>query len=194
MAIHQYIYQACDIEGNTVEGELSAESEQEVVSTLQNKHLIPLKVEQQTKNIPLFRQQSIKNRDLIDFTEGLTTLVEARVPLDRALELLAHITHKKVVQDLIEDLRRDVKEGKSLADALQIRSSIFSRMYVNMVHAGEEGGILEKLLPKLSEFLSAAEEAKRTILSALIYPIILGIVGFLSVILLLVFVVPSFGR
>jgi general secretion pathway protein F len=120
-------------------------------------------------------------------------LVEARVPLDRALGLLEGITSKQVVQEMIEDLRRDVKEGKSLADALQMRPEIFSRMYVNMVHAGEEGGILEQLLPKLADFLAAADAAKRTILSSLIYPIILGVVGFLSVILLLVFVVPSFS-
>ncbi len=192
MAIHQYTYQACDIEGNIIDGQLSAENEQEVVSTLQGQQLIPLKVEQQAEKIRFVRQ-SVSNRDVIDFTNGLCTLIEARVPLDRALGLLEGITDKQVVQELIEDLRRDVKEGKSLADALQARPNVFSRMYVNMVHAGEEGGILEKLLPKLADFLAAADAAKRTILSSLIYPIILGVVGFLSVILLLVFVVPSFA-
>ncbi len=193
MAIHQYTYQACDIEGKIIEGQLSAESEQEIVATLQSRQLIPLKVEEQAESTSLFKRQSITGRDLIDFTNGLCTLVEARVPLDRALGLLENITDKRVVQELIEDLRRDVKEGKSLADALQMRPDIFSRMYVNMVHAGEEGGILEQLLPKLADFLTAAEEAKRTILSSLIYPIILAIVGFLSVLLLMVFVVPSFA-
>jgi len=192
MAIHQYKYQACDVEGKTVNGQLSAESEQEVVSTLQGQQLIPLKIEQHTEGSSIFKP-SISNSDVIDFTNGLCTLVEARVPLDRALGLLEGITSKQVVQEMIEDLRRDVKEGKSLADALQMRPEIFSRMYVNMVHAGEEGGILEQLLPKLADFLAAAEAAKRTILSSLIYPIILGVVGFLSVILLLVFVVPSFS-
>ncbi len=193
MAIHQYTYQACDIEGNIVDGLESAESEQEIVTILQRQQLIPLKVEQQVQNSPLFARESIKNSDLIDFTDGLCTLVEAQVPLDRALQLLHNITSKQAVQEMIEDLRRDIKEGKSLADALQKRPKIFSRMYVNMVHAGEEGGILEQLLPKLADFLSAAEEAKRTILSSLIYPIILAVVGLLSVILLLVFVVPSFA-
>ncbi len=193
MAIHQYTYQACDIEGKIVDGQLNAESEQEVVATLQSKQLIPIKIEQQAESRALFTRQSVSNRDVIDFTNGLCTLIEARVPLDRALGLLEGITEKQVVQELIEDLRRDVKEGKSLADALQVRPEVFSRMYVNMVHAGEEGGILEQLLPKLADFLAAADAAKRTILSSLIYPIILAVVGFLSVILLMVFVVPSFA-
>lgn len=193
MAIHQYTYQACDIEGNIQNGQQSAESEQEVVTILQNRQLIPLKVEPQTENSSLFLRQSITNSDVIDFTNGLCTLIEAHVPLDRALGLLEGITEKQVVQQLTEDLRRDVKEGKTLADALRTRPDIFSHMYVNMVRAGEEGGILDQLLPKLANFLTAAEEAKRTILSSLIYPIILAVVGILSVILLMVFVVPSFA-
>jgi general secretion pathway protein F len=193
MAIHQFKYQACDIDGKTQEGEISAETEQEVVATLQNRQLIPLKIEQQAEGTSLFTRQSINNRDVIDFTNGLCTLVEARVPLDRALSLLEGITEKQVVQQLIEDLRRDVKDGKSLAEALQTRPKIFSRMYVNMVHAGEEGGILEQLLPKLTDFLAQADVAKRNIISSLIYPLILLIVGILSVILLMVFVVPSFA-
>jgi len=193
LSIHQYTYQACDIEGNIVDGQLSAESEQEVVTTLQNQQLIPLKVEQQAENTRLFLRQSISNSDVIDFTNGLCTLVEARVPLDRALGLLEGLTEKQVVQEMIEDLRRDVKEGKSLADGLQMHPNVFSRMYVNMIHAGEEGGILEELLPKLADFLAAADAAKRTIISSLIYPIILAVVGLVSVILLLVYVVPSFA-
>jgi len=193
LAMHQYTYQACDVEGKLKTGQVSVENEQEVVIILQNKQLIPLKIEQQAEKSRAIMQQTIKNSDVIDFTNGLCTLVEAQVPLDRALGLLGGITEKPIVKELVEDLRRDVKEGKTLADALRARPDIFSHMYVNMVHAGEEGGILDQLLPKLANFLAAAEEAKRAILSSLIYPIILGVVGLLSVILLMVFVVPSFA-
>lgn len=193
MATHKYNYQAYDLEGKIIEGEFSAESEQEVITTLQNRQLIPLTVELQAESSNFLMRQSINNVDVIEFTDGLCTLVEAHVPLDRALGLLENITEKRIVQELIEDLRRDVKEGKSLAEALQTRPKIFSNMYVNMVHAGEQGGILEQLLPKLADFLASAEAAKRGIISSLIYPIILGVVGLLSVILLLVFVVPSFA-
>lgn len=194
--MHVYDYQACDIEGNIQYGQISADTEQEVVINLQNQQLIPLKVEQQPDNSPgmlSLGRRSIKNRDLIDFTNGLTTLVEARIPLDRALTLLEGTSESAAVQQLVADLRRDVKEGKSLADALQMHPEVFSRMYVNMVHAGEEGGILDKLLPKLADFLATADEAKRTVISSLIYPMILLITGVGSVILLMIFVVPQFA-
>jgi len=164
-----------------------------VVATLQSRQLIPIKVEKKLESRSLLGKKSISNNELIDFTNGLCTLIEAHVPLDRALTLLEGITGKAAMQQLIADLRRDVKEGKSLADALQMRPEVFSRMYINMVHAGEEGGILEKLLPKLANFLAAADDAKRTIISSLIYPTILLLVGFSSVALLMIFVVPKFA-
>jgi len=193
LSIRQYSFQACDISGNIQTGQISAESEQEVVTTLQSRQLIPLKIEPAAESYGLFQRRSVSKRDVIDFTNGLCTLVEAHVPMDRALALLEGLTEKPQTQQLITDLRQDVKEGKSLADALQNHPDIFSRMYVNMVHAGEEGGILEQLLPKLANFLAMADEAKRTIISSLIYPAILLITGITSVVLLMVFVVPQFA-
>lgn len=195
--MHKYEYQACDIEGNIQYGQLTAENEQAVVLSLQSQQLIPLKIEQQADesgNVLSFGGSKISNRDLIDFTDGLTTLVEARIPIDRALTLLEGITNKPALQQLIADLRTNVKEGKTLADALQNHPQTFSRMYINMVHAGEEGGILEKLLPKLANFLASADEAKRTVVSSMIYPMILLAVGVLSVAMLMVFVVPQFAQ
>ena len=189
----QYTYQACDVAGNMQTGKITAETEQEVVVTLQGRQLIPIKVEEEAESIALGKK-SISTRDVIDFTNGLCTLVEARVPLDRALGLLEGINSKPAVQQLVGELRKEVKEGKTLADALKTRPDIFSRMYVNMVHAGEEGGILETLLPKLVNFLTLANEAKRNIISSLIYPSILLVVGLSSVILLMVFVVPQFAN
>jgi len=189
VALHQYTYQACDVEGKIHKGQMGAESEQEVVTTLQSRQLIPIEVELTVESGPLFKRQSVSHRDIIDFTNGLCTLVEARIPLDRSLTLLEGLTEKPMVQQLIADLRQDVKEGKSLAQALRAYPDIFS----NMVHAGEEGGILEELLPKLADFMTAAEEAKRTIISSLIYPAVLLVTGLLSVILLMVFVVPQFA-
>jgi general secretion pathway protein F len=193
--VHKYEYQACDIEGNIQYGRLTAENEQAVISSLQHQQLIPLKIEIiEGGGTGLLGGSKISNRDLIDFTNGLTTLIEARIPIDRALVLLEGITNKPALQKLIADLRSDVKEGKSLADALQNHPHLFSRMYINMVHAGEEGGILDKLLPKLASFLASADEAKRTLLSAMIYPMILLLVGILSVAMLMVFVVPQFAQ
>jgi len=188
-----YQYDACDSVGKVHKGRLAADSEQEVMNFLQAKQLVPLGI----KQVPAPRQSGVRSaisgKDLIDFTNGLCTLIESHVPIDRALTLLEGITEKTNVRELIAHLRREVKEGRSLADALQTRPGVFSRMYINMVHAGEEGGILHKLLPRLAHFLEQADEAKRTVISAMIYPAILAVVGVLSVLLLLIFVVPQFA-
>lgn len=193
MAAYHYQYQACETSGKTHKGRMAAESEQEVIAFLQSRQLTPLSIQQVAEPREQGFGSSVSSKDVIDFTNGLCTLIESHVPIDRSLTLLEGITEKKSLRDLIVHLRREVKEGRSLADALQTRSQIFSRMYINMVHAGEEGGILHKLLPRLARFLEDADSAKRTVLAAMIYPIILAVVGVLSVLLLLVFVVPQFS-
>lgn len=194
MAQHQYSYQACDMEGKIVTGIENAETEQEVVTLLLSRQLTPLKVEEAAESGgSLFESQRISNKDVITFTEGLTTLLESHVPLDRALILLEDLTDSEKMRKLVADLRVDVKEGKTLASALGGHPKIFSKMYINMVHAGEEGGILDKLLPKLASFLAASEEAKRTVMSSMMYPIILSVVGIISVVSLLIFVIPQFA-
>ncbi|MDM8545243.1 type II secretion system F family protein [Candidatus Venteria ishoeyi] len=193
MAAQSYRYSACDAQGKKHQGTLNAETEQEAVAILQNQKLIPVQIQLDESAPSGGRSRSgIKNRDVIDFTNGLCTLVEAHVPLDKALSLLEGITSAAEMQNLINEMRREVKDGHSLADALQAHPQIFSRMYINMVHAGEEGGILEKLLPRLAKFLEDAEEARRTVMAALTYPLILLVVGVFSVAALLMLVVPQF--
>ncbi|GAB6041071.1 type II secretion system F family protein [Endothiovibrio diazotrophicus] len=194
MATQQFRYVAFDAAGTEQKGEVAGENEHEVVALLRRRGLTPVKVEAGGGGGgELFSRGGVTNRDLIDFTSGLTTMVETRVPLDRALGLLEGLTEKPAVNQLIADLRRDVKGGKSLAQAMQAHPKVFSNIYVNLVRAGEEGGILDRLLPKLERFLAEADETRRHIVSSLIYPAILFVVGILSVILLLVFVVPQFA-
>ena len=195
MATNQFNYQACDVQGKLHKGQLNAESEQEVVSLLQARQLIPIQIELGTvsTNSLSFNKKTVSNQEVIEFTNGLCTLIESHIPIDRALGLLENLTAKPTMQTLITDLRREIKDGRSLADALQNRPEVFSKMYINIVHAGEEGGILEKLLPRMAKFLEEAEESRRILISAMIYPLILLVVGILSVMALMIFVVPQFA-
>lgn len=193
MSVQHYQYQACDAGGNILTGHLSAESEREAVAQLQARKLTPLRIKATSEQAHAVGDGRIKNADLVDFTNGLCTLIEARVPLDKALSLLEGITEKDHMKRLVASLRRDVKEGKSLADAMELRPEVFSRLYVNLVRAGETGGILDQLLPDLANFLEAAEATRRHVLSSLTYPIVLLVTGILSVTLLLVFVIPQFA-
>jgi len=194
MSIHHYQYQACDASGNMSNGLLSAESEREAVAQLQARKLVPVRLKLASQQIQTSSTSQIRNADLVDFTNGLCTLVDARVPLDKALVLLEGITEKAHMKRLVAEIRRDVKEGKSLADAMELRPDVFSRLYVNIVRAGETGGILDQLLIDLAGFLESAEETKKQVISALTYPVVLLFTGILSVALLLIYVVPQFTK
>ena len=193
MSINYYQYQACDAQGNITNGQLSAESEREAIAMLQARKLVPVKLNATSRqSLKRSGGKKISTADLVDFTSGLTTLVEARIPIDKALQLLEGITAKEHMKRLVVSLRRDVKEGNSLADAMEYRPDVFSKLYINIIRAGETGGILDQLLPDLGNFLETAEETKKQIISALTYPMVLLITGVISVVLLLVYVVPQF--
>ncbi len=192
MTINNYQYQACDASGAMSTGLLSADSEREAIAQLQARKLVPVRLKLAGAQIQVSSTTRIKNSDLVEFTNGLYTLVDARVPIDKALSLLEGITEKDHMKRLVAALRRDVKEGKSLADAMELRPEVFSRLYVNIVRAGETGGILDQLLQDLAGFLETAEETRKQVISAMTYPMILLFTGVLSVSLLLVFVVPQF--
>ena len=192
MTAYNYQYQACDASGALSSGMLSADSEREAIAQLQARKLVPVRLKLAGNRVQVTSTTRIKNSDLVEFTNGLYTLVDARVPLDKALTLLEGITEKDHMKRLVAAIRRDVKEGKSLADAMELRPEVFSKLYVNIVRAGETGGILDQLLQDLAGFLEAAEETRKQIISAMTYPIILLFTGVTSVTLLLVFVVPQF--
>ena len=186
-------YQAFDAEGKVQTGQLSAESEREAIRILQGKNLTPVKVQETKRIFGRGRNKKISHADILDFTNGLCTLVDARVPIDKALRLLDGVTESSAMRELVLNLLRDVKEGKSLAQAMETHSHVFSRMYVNIVRAGEEGGILHELLPDLTDFLETSAKTRQAVISAMIYPVVLLVTGIISVFLLLIFVVPQFA-
>ncbi len=193
MSALYFKYQAFDSQGNVESGQLNAESEREVVRLLQGRNLTPVKIQETRPSADKLRRKKIANNDLLDFTNGLCTLVEARVPIDKALRLLEGITESSAMRELVVQLLRDVKEGKGLADAMESHPHVFSKMYINIVRAGEEGGILHELLPDLAEFLDSSARTRQAVISAMIYPTVLLVTGVISVFLLLVFVVPQFA-
>lgn len=193
MSTLYYKYQAFDSAGKVQNGQLNAESEKEAVRILQGKNLTPVKIQETKRSSERGRKKKISSTDILDFTNGLCTLVEARVPIDKALRLLDGITESAAMRDLVLNLLRKVKEGKSLAEAMEIYPTVFSKMYVNIIRAGEEGGILDELLPDLAEFLETSAKTRQQVISAMIYPVVLLATGIMSVFLLLVFVVPQFA-
>jgi len=194
MSLSYYNYQAYNKQGMLEKGQLSAESEQEVINVLKNKKLIPVKIELSVAQSQKTTQNKGMSRsELIEFTQGLTTLMDAQMPIDKALHLLEGLSESASSRQLIESIRRDVKEGKTLSQAMEARTNIFSTMYISIVRAGEEAGILNELLPSLERFMVEAEETRRNIIGAMIYPTVLFVVGILSIVGMLTFVVPQFA-
>lgn len=193
MSTLYFKYQAFDGQGKVQTGQLNAGSEREAVRILQGRNLTPVKIQETNQASVGGRRKKISTNDVLEFTNGLCTLVEARVPIDKALRLLDSITESAAMKDLVLNLLREVKEGKSLAEAMENYPDVFSKMYINIVRAGEEGGILHDLLPDLAEYLDTSAKTRQAVISAMIYPIVLLATGTISVFLLLIFVVPQFA-
>jgi len=193
-----FVYKAADQRGKTITGVMEAPDPRAVVERLHREEYYPIEVAAQAARPGLWRQltaRGISNRDLVAFTEQLATLVEAALPLDRALAVLEELTANPRLKTVVGDLLKSVRGGSSFADALaRHHPRPFSRLYVNMVRAGEKGGVLEVTLRRVAEFLQASQEFREAIKSALVYPAILLVALGGAVVFLLAFVVPRFGE
>jgi general secretion pathway protein F len=128
----------------------------------------------------------------IGLTREIATLLNAGLPLDRALEMLIGVSAAPPLTALLQAVRDDVRGGRALSQALEARHDVFSRFYVNIVRAGEAGGALGDVLARLADTMERNKETRESVKSALIYPTILIGVAAVSVIVLLIFVVPQF--
>src|SRR6185369_13714240 len=134
-----------------------------------------------------------RRRDVLFFTGELSTLLNAGVPLDRALSIAAELTERKNFRFIVLDVLRVLKGGKSLADSLATHPDYFNDLYINMVRAGEASGALGIVFERLSEFERTRDELRNYIISSMIYPALLACVGLASIVVLLTFVVPRFA-
>ena len=194
-------YRAADQRGQTIDGVMEAPDARAVVERLQRDAYFPIEVapqDQQHRLLgvawPHMRLRRVASRDLVTLTQQLATLVEAGLPLDRALAIQAELAPSARLRTIMGDLLRSVRGGSSLGEALaKHHPRPFSRLYINMVRAGETGGVLEATLRRLAEFLEEAQEFRDALISALIYPVLLTSVGAAAVIFLMTFVIPRFA-
>ncbi|MDQ6764679.1 MAG: type II secretion system F family protein, partial [Verrucomicrobiota bacterium] len=146
------------------------------------------------KGIVLFARKTIKPRVLMIFTRQLATLIDAGLPLLRALTVLAKQERDKVLQKTITNLSDAVQGGSTFSEGLAQHPRIFNDLYVNMVRAGEVGGVLELVLTRLAEFSEKAAKIKNKVKAAMIYPIIVMLLAIAIMAFLLVFIVPRFEQ
>ncbi|MEZ5536079.1 MAG: type II secretion system F family protein [Thiolinea sp.] len=201
-------YKAITPDGTPQEGSLEASGEAQAIENLNRQGLIPLQVfsaaggavaaasgttKKRAKSGGLFGSKKVSQPDIVAFTQQLSSMLKAGLPLDRALGIQLEILDNPPLEKLIGGIQEKVRSGVHFADALD-ESGQFSRFYVNMVRAGEASGSIDDALGRLVEYMLRAKELRGTVVSALIYPAILFVVAIVSIIALLLFVVPQFSQ
>ena len=193
-----FTYRAADRRGQTVDGVMEAPDARSVVERLHREAFYPIRVEPHAERrrlgaLTLTSSRGVRQRELLAFTQQLATLFEAGLPLDRALTVLEELAPTPRLKTIVTDLIHGVRGGSSLSDALmRHHPRPFSRLYVNMVRAGEKGGVLEVTLRRLAEFLEARAAFRDAVVSALAYPLVITLVGAAAIVFLLTFVIPRF--
>ena len=191
-----FLYRASDRGGHTIDGVMEAPDARAVIERLHKESYYPVRVAPHTQRRawPTFGGGRIRQRDLLALTQQLATLFEAGLPLDRALSILEELAPTPKLGAIVTDLLHSVRGGTSLSDALaKHHPHPFSRLYINMVRAGEKGGVLEIALRRLAEFLEARAAFTEAIVSAMAYPAVITTVGAGAVVFLLTFVIPRFA-
>lgn len=198
-----YSYKATDAAGNLVTGTLEAAEEKDAVASLQGMRYIPIRISPAKSNrigpdMDLSKRFAsffgrVSTKDVVVFTQDLSTLLEAGVPVDRALSILINAAENDRFKHVARDVLKNIQGGSYLSNALAKYPRVFSSFYVSMVRAGEAGGVLDDVLKRLGSFLESSQDFKDYVKSAMVYPIFLVFVGGVSIIILLTFVLPKFS-
>lgn len=194
-----YRYKALNARGETLDGQMEAASDTEVVLRLQEQGHLPVEARLASEGggggslRALFKPKAFSGERLVQFTQQLATLLGAGQPLDRALTILLDLPEDEAARRTISDVRDLVRGGTSLSAALERQHGTFSRLYINMVRAGEAGGTLQDTLQRLADYMERSRALRGRVLNALIYPVILIVMVGLALLFLLGYVVPQFG-
>jgi general secretion pathway protein F len=190
-------YKAVSPNGETLQGTMEAVSVENVIARLQEQGNIPLQARPSGEGLLSlsrlkFGRQGLNTREVGEFTQQLSTLLGAGLPLDRSLQVLSELAPNERAKRCVADIRDRVREGDSLSEALEAQHGTFNRLFINMVRAGELGGSLDTTLDRLADYMERSKELKDAIVSALVYPILLILLAGGSLVLLLVYVIPQF--
>lgn len=191
-----YVWTGRTRDGKRQKGELIARSRDEVLSNLRKQNILVTSVATRAKrlsiNLPF--KSKVKDKDIVVFTRQFATMIDAGLPLIQCLDILSKQTDNKTFASSINNIRQDVEAGSTYADALRKHPNTFSDLYVNMVAAGELGGILDTILNRLSKYIEKSMKLKRQIRSALVYPATIVAVAGIVIVVLLVWVIPIFAK
>src|SRR4051812_36749004 len=169
-----YRYKAVTTGGEIVEGQFDVASNDEAIAKIQDAGNIPLDVREAVDgaggSLSLLRRSAMGPNQVLQFTQQLSVLLGAGQPLDRALQILLELPESEKARRIVERIRDTVRGGAPLSEGLEAEPGVFSRLYVNMVRAGEIGGSLDTTLSRLADYLQRSKALKESVVNAMIYP------------------------
>ena len=188
-----FTYTARALNGDLRTATIEAPNRDEVVAQLRRQRLNVVKIDEAAA-VKKKKGGKIKMRDIVIFTRQFSTMINAGLPLVQALDILAKQSENPALKDVTHAVVFDVESGHTVADALGKHPKAFSELYVNMVAAGEAGGILDTILMRLATFMEKNDALVRKVKGAMIYPGVISAVAFIAISVLLIFVIPVFKK
>ncbi|MBW2289396.1 MAG: type II secretion system F family protein [Deltaproteobacteria bacterium] len=192
-----YIWKGRSRQGSIKKGEIEATSEAAVMAQLRSQLILPVTVKLKPKDLAEyfpFLKPKITVKDLVIFTRQFATMIDAGLPLVQCLQILGDQQDNSTFKEIIREVRTDVEQGSTFADALGKHPKPFDALFVNLVAAGEIGGILDTILNRLSAYLEKADALARKVRGAMVYPSTVFVVAIGVVVLLLTKVIPTFEK
>jgi type IV pilus assembly protein PilC len=184
-------------QGTVKKGELSAKSRDEAVDQLRKQQVVVTSLEERAAKSGKFSLSlgsGLTDKDLVVFTRQFGTMINAGLPLIQCLDILATQSENKVLRETVADVKNHVESGSTFSDALRKHPKVFDDLYVNMIHAGEVGGLLDTILTRLAKHIEKAMKLKGQIKSAMVYPIAILGVAVIVISVLMVWVIPIFAK
>jgi type IV pilus assembly protein PilC len=192
-----YVWKGVNRKGQKKKGEMDAENENFVRLTLRRQGVEPSSIKLKPKdvfeNIKLF-QPRITEKDIVVMTRQFATMIDAGLPLVQCLDILYGQQDNRTFKRILKQIKDDVEEGSTFADALKKHPNVFDELFVNLVAAGEIGGILDVILNRLANYIEKAAKLKKKVKGAMVYPLVVMIITVCVVAVILIFVIPVFQQ
>ncbi len=190
-----FIWTGKNRKGEMQKGEMEASSEDAVRNNLSRMRIAPTRIKKKPKdlleNVSLL-QQGVKQKDIILFCRQFSTMIDAGLPIIQCLDILHSQQQNKTFKKMLKDVKENVESGSTLAEALKKYPKHFDDLFVNMIHAGETGGVLDTILRRLSSYMEKAAKLKSKVKGAMTYPAVTIAIAIVVLIVILVFVIPVF--
>jgi len=191
----EFIWKGVNRKGKKKKGEMEAESENFVRLTLRRQGIEPTTIKPKPKDLfenVKFLQPKVTEKDIVVMTRQFATMIDAGLPLVQCLEILYSQQDNRTFRKILKNIKEDVEEGSTFADALKHHPEAFDDLFVNLVAAGEIGGILDIILNRLAAYIEKASKLKKKVKGAMTYPIVVMVIAVMVVAVILIFVIPVF--